>query len=81
VDYLLGTAIGLAPGLTVMSLLGDRAIDLIRQPSLAGIAALVGLLLVAIGISVGLQIFISRRRDRAGRARRPGRRLVHESVP
>jgi phosphatidylserine/phosphatidylglycerophosphate/cardiolipin synthase-like enzyme/uncharacterized membrane protein YdjX (TVP38/TMEM64 family) len=81
VDYLLGTAIGLAPGLTVMSLLGDRAIDLIRQPSLAGIAALVGLLLVAIGISVGLQIFISRRRDRAERARRPGRRLVHESVP
>jgi phosphatidylserine/phosphatidylglycerophosphate/cardiolipin synthase-like enzyme/uncharacterized membrane protein YdjX (TVP38/TMEM64 family) len=79
-DYLLGTAIGLTPGLAVMSLLGDQAIDLIRQPSLARIATLVGLLAVAIGVSVGLQIFVSRRRDRAEQ-RRPGRRLLRESVP
>jgi phospholipase D1/2 len=80
VDYLLGTAIGLTPGLAVMSLLGDQAIDLIRKPSLTGITILVGLLALAIGVSVGLQIFISRRRDRAER-RRPGRRLLRESVP
>jgi phospholipase D1/2 len=80
VDYLLGTAIGLTPGLAVMSLLGDQAIDLIRKPSLTGITFLVGLLALAIGVSVGLQIFISRRRDRAER-RRPGRRLLRESVP
>jgi phospholipase D1/2 len=65
----------------VMSLLGDQAIDLIRQPTLAGIATLVGLLVAAIGVSIGLQIFVSRRRDRAERARRPGRRLLRESVP
>ena len=80
-DYLLGTAIGLTPGLAVMSLLGDQVIDLIRQPTLAGVAALVGLLAAAVGVSIGLQIFISRRRDRAGQARRPGRRLLKESVP
>jgi phospholipase D1/2 len=80
VDYLLGTAIGLTPGLAVMSLLGDQAIDLIRKPSLTGITILVGLLALAIGVSVGLQIFISRRRDRAEQ-RRPGRRLLRESVP
>jgi phosphatidylserine/phosphatidylglycerophosphate/cardiolipin synthase-like enzyme/uncharacterized membrane protein YdjX (TVP38/TMEM64 family) len=79
VDYLLGTAIGLTPGLAVMSLLGDQAIDLIRKPSLTGITILVGLLALAIGVSVGLQIFISRRRDRAEQ-RRPGRRLLRESV-
>jgi hypothetical protein len=44
-----------------------------------GIAAPVGLLLVAVGISVGLQKFISRRRDRLGRKRRPHRRLANES--
>ncbi len=81
VDYILGTALGLLPGLTIMSVLGDRAITLIQQPSLAGVAALIGLLVAAIGISIGLQRFISRRRDRAEQTRRPGRRLVRESVP
>jgi uncharacterized membrane protein YdjX (TVP38/TMEM64 family)/phosphatidylserine/phosphatidylglycerophosphate/cardiolipin synthase-like enzyme len=79
-DYLLGTAIGLTPGLALMSLLGDQAIGLIQQPSLMGIATMGGLLALAIGVSVGLQIFISRRRDRAEQ-RRPGRRLLRESVP
>jgi phospholipase D1/2 len=79
-DYILGTALGLLPGLAVMSVLGDRAITLIQQPSLGGVAALVGLLVVAIGISVGLQMFISRRRDRADQTRRPGRRLLRESM-
>lgn len=80
-DYILGTALGLTPGLAIMSVLGDRAITLIRQPTLAAVATMIGLLAAAIGISVGLQIFISRRRDRADRTRRPGRRLLHESMP
>jgi phosphatidylserine/phosphatidylglycerophosphate/cardiolipin synthase-like enzyme/uncharacterized membrane protein YdjX (TVP38/TMEM64 family) len=80
-DYLLGTAIGLAPGLTIMSLLGDRAVTLIQQPTIGGVATLIGLLVAAIGVSVGLQLFISQRRDRAERARRPGRRLLREGVP
>jgi len=79
-DYILGTALGLLPGLAIMSVLGDRAITLIEQPSLAGVAAMIGLLVVAIGISVGLQMFISRRRNRADQARRPGRRLLRESM-
>lgn len=79
-DYLLGTAIGLTPGLALMSLLGDQAINLVRAPTLGGIAVLVGLLAGAIGISVGLQVFVSRRRQ-AEQAPRPGRRLRRQSVP
>jgi uncharacterized membrane protein YdjX (TVP38/TMEM64 family) len=79
-DYLLGTALGLAPGLVIMSLLGDQAIDLIRQPTLVGVATLIGLLAVAVGISIGLQLFISRRRRLAEQTRRPGRRLLRESM-
>lgn len=78
-DYLLGTAIGLTPGLTLMSLLGDQATDLIQSPTLGGIAVLVGLLAGAIGVSVGLQVLVSRRRQ-SEQARRPGRRLLRESV-
>jgi phospholipase D1/2 len=79
-DYILGTALGLLPGLAIMSVLGDRAITLIQAPSLAGVAALVGLLVIMVGISIGLQMFISRRRVRAEQARRPGRRLLRESM-
>lgn len=81
VDYLLGTAIGLMPGLAIMSLLGDQAIELIRRPTAAGVAGLAGLLVVAVAISAGLQWLISRRRDRAEEERRPGRRLRRQTVP
>lgn len=80
-DYLLGTAIGLAPGLAIMSLLGDEVIDLIRHPTFGGLAVLIGLLAAAIGASVGLQFLVSRRREQAGRARPAGRRLRDEPVP
>jgi phosphatidylserine/phosphatidylglycerophosphate/cardiolipin synthase-like enzyme/uncharacterized membrane protein YdjX (TVP38/TMEM64 family) len=79
-DYVLGTALGLAPGLAIMSLLGEQAIDLIRHPTLAGIAIVIGLLAAAVGISVGLQVFLSRRRGEAERKRQPGRRLLRESM-
>ena len=80
-DYIIGTALGLLPGLAIMSVLGDRAITLIQNPSLGGMAALAGLLVVMVGISIGLQVFMSRRRNRAEQTRRPGRRLLRESMP
>jgi uncharacterized membrane protein YdjX (TVP38/TMEM64 family) len=79
-DYILGTALGLLPGLAIMSALGDRAVSMIQQPSLGGVAALVALLAAAVGISVGLQVFVSRRRGKTEEVRRPGRRLLRESM-
>ena len=79
-DYVLGTAIGLAPGLAIMSLLGEQAIDLIRNPTLGGIAIVIGLVAAAVAVSVGLQAFLSRRRGYAERTRRPGRRLLRETM-
>ena len=78
-DYLVGTAIGLAPGLTLMSVLGEQATTLLREPTLGGIALLVGLLVGAIGISVALPRLMARRRA-AGR-RRPGGRRLSENMP
>ena len=61
-DYVIGTAIGLAPGLGMMSLLGDNLIGLVREPTLSGIAIVVGVLAGAVLISIGLQALITRKR-------------------
>jgi uncharacterized membrane protein YdjX (TVP38/TMEM64 family) len=61
-DYCIGTALGLAPGLGLMSLLGDNLIAMVREPTLPGIATVVAVLAAAIGLSIGVQRVISKRR-------------------
>jgi phospholipase D1/2 len=62
IDYTVGTALGLAPGILVMSLLGGTIVDIIAHPTLGGIALLVGLLIATILLSLGLQMITSRLR-------------------
>jgi uncharacterized membrane protein YdjX (TVP38/TMEM64 family) len=61
-DFVLGTAIGLAPGIIVLSLLGGQIVDVLSEPTALGI----GLLLLAvagwIGITIGGQYLIARSR-------------------
>jgi uncharacterized membrane protein YdjX (TVP38/TMEM64 family) len=71
-DYSIGTALGLAPGLGLMTLLGDNLIDLVRAPTWSGIAIVAGVVVAAIGMSVGLQALVTRRRG-------PRRRYVKGS--
>ncbi|MFE0757430.1 VTT domain-containing protein [Inquilinus sp. NPDC058860] len=61
-DFVLGTALGLAPGLLVLSTLGDRILSILRDPSLAEIGVLLAVLAAWIALSVGLQALVSRRR-------------------
>lgn len=63
-DYVIGTLLGLAPGLVLMSALGHQVLRVITQPSLSDIAMLVGFLFAWFGLSLGLQRFISRTRGR-----------------
>ena len=62
VDYIVGTALGLAPGLVVISLLGDQVFQILSDPSLAEIGIFAGLLAAWVGLSIGLQILLSRAR-------------------
>ncbi|WP_395017475.1 VTT domain-containing protein [Dongia sp.] len=62
VDYIVGTALGLAPGILVMSLLGSTIVDIIAHPTFGGIALLVGLLVGAILLSLGIQMIVGRLR-------------------
>lgn len=63
-DYLIGTALGLAPGLAVMSLLGGQLARILAAPTLLDIGALVTLVIVWIALSVGLQAWLARSRRR-----------------
>ncbi|WP_043643053.1 VTT domain-containing protein [Caenispirillum salinarum] len=69
-DYILGTLLGMLPGIAVMTLLGSSIMGLIQDPTPARIIVLVGCLVLWFLVSVGLQRLVSRRqkaRDRAGR--------------
>jgi len=59
VDYVVGTAIGLMPGLIVLTALGRQIVDMISQPSLAGAGLLAGLVLLWVLCSLGLQLLVS----------------------
>jgi phosphatidylserine/phosphatidylglycerophosphate/cardiolipin synthase-like enzyme/uncharacterized membrane protein YdjX (TVP38/TMEM64 family) len=64
VDYVIGTALGLAPGFAVMALLGRQVMDVIRNPTPLGILALFALFLLSVGLSFGLQRIIDAWRKR-----------------
>jgi uncharacterized membrane protein YdjX (TVP38/TMEM64 family)/phosphatidylserine/phosphatidylglycerophosphate/cardiolipin synthase-like enzyme len=61
-EFMAGTALGMAPGILIVSALGDRLREVWQNPSPQNIVAL-GLIAVAwIAIAVGLQVLVSRRR-------------------
>jgi phosphatidylserine/phosphatidylglycerophosphate/cardiolipin synthase-like enzyme/uncharacterized membrane protein YdjX (TVP38/TMEM64 family) len=63
-DYLLGTAIGMAPGITAMSALGYQIWSIVTRPTLFNVA--IFLLAVAgwLAVTLGAQALILRRRRR-----------------
>lgn len=69
-DYILGTLLGMLPGIAVMTLLGSSIMGLIQDPTPLRIVILVGCLALWFLVSVGLQRLVSRRqraRDRGAR--------------
>ncbi|WP_246669035.1 VTT domain-containing protein [Ancylobacter sp. TS-1] len=64
-DFVVGTALGLLPGLIVLSALGHQIVALIAEPSLLRITLLIGFILLWVAGSLGLQILVSRLRGPA----------------
>ena len=60
-DFLIGTALGLAPGIVVLSAFGQQVKSLWEQPTANGLLALAGIVLAWLGLSFGLQRLVSRR--------------------
>jgi uncharacterized membrane protein YdjX (TVP38/TMEM64 family) len=60
-DYLIGTALGIAPGVIAFSVFGHQLRAILSQPTFANIALLVVAVLGWAALSVLLQALISRR--------------------
>ena len=65
-DFLVGTLIGMLPGLVLMSVMGDRVVRILDDPSAGDIAIVVLCVACLIGLAVVAQAVLTRRRgDRA----------------
>jgi uncharacterized membrane protein YdjX (TVP38/TMEM64 family) len=62
-DYMLGTALGLAPGITVISLFGNRVKAQWQHPTTQGVLLIIAIALVWIGISFTVQRLIAARQS------------------
>lgn len=62
IDYIVGTALGLAPGLLLMSVLGHQITALISAPSLPAIIFVAVLIVIIVAVSIGMQRLASRLR-------------------
>jgi phospholipase D1/2 len=61
-DYMLGTALGLAPGITMICFFGRQVRAFWEDPTLNGVLIVCGVLVVWIALSLTLQRWISHRR-------------------
>ncbi len=64
-DFMLGTALGLAPGVVMISVFGHELKDLVRDPSLSRVLTVVGIAAAWVLLSLAIQRFVARRGARA----------------
>jgi phospholipase D1/2 len=64
VDFLVGTLIGMLPGLVLLSIMGDRIVRILAEPSAGDIAILVLCVAGLIGLAIAAQAVLSRRGGR-----------------
>jgi len=63
-DYIVGTIIGMAPGIILMSALGHQIFNILVEPTFANVVLLIVAVLAWLGASIGVQAFILRWRRR-----------------
>jgi phospholipase D1/2 len=64
-DYMVGTALGLLPGLVLVSALGDRLVRILDRPTLAEVLGLLAVVALWAGATWLVQRFVSRVRHGA----------------
>ncbi|WP_371345025.1 VTT domain-containing protein [Ancylobacter sp. IITR112] len=62
VDFVLGTALGLLPGLVVLSALGHQIVEVIANPTLGRVGLLIAFVALWVACSLGLQFLLTRLR-------------------
>jgi uncharacterized membrane protein YdjX (TVP38/TMEM64 family) len=61
-DFMAGTALGMAPGLVIMSALGHQLFQIVTEPTLANVVLLVIAVLAWLAVSFGVQIMVAKMR-------------------
>ena len=59
-DFLIGTILGLTPGMIVMSAMGHQIVRMLANPTGSEIVLLIGALALWIAVSVGANILVAR---------------------
>ncbi len=70
-DYMMGSLLGMGPGIVVLTLLGDRLRTLLADPTPQAIAIAAGVIVLWIALGIGLQKLLDilrKRRKAAGKA-------------
>lgn len=62
VDFMAGTVIGMTPGLVLVSIVGDRLMALVTEPTLEEAGVLVLCVAIYFALVLGTQVLLSRRR-------------------
>jgi phosphatidylserine/phosphatidylglycerophosphate/cardiolipin synthase-like enzyme/uncharacterized membrane protein YdjX (TVP38/TMEM64 family) len=62
-DFAIGSFIGMVPGVMAISLLADRIIASLREPSLASVLVLVAVIVLVISALAGLRYWVNRKRS------------------
>jgi phospholipase D1/2 len=65
-DFVIGTAVGMAPGILIMATLGSSIADLLRHPNWTGVGIVAGVIAAGAAVTFGIQKMISRRRAAEG---------------
>jgi uncharacterized membrane protein YdjX (TVP38/TMEM64 family) len=60
-DFLLGTSLGMLPGIAAFAFVSDRALDAWREPTPRNLALIAGALLLWLGVVLGVQQLANRR--------------------
>jgi uncharacterized membrane protein YdjX (TVP38/TMEM64 family) len=61
-DYLVGTVLGMAPGMVVLSVLGFQILGVIMRPTATNVLLFLTAMIAWIGLSIGMQAILLRAR-------------------
>jgi phospholipase D1/2 len=73
-DFILGTALGLAPSITVICLFGRQVRAFWHHPSVTGVLLIVAVVALWIGVAVTLQRWVSKRKEKPRPGKNAGRK-------
>jgi uncharacterized membrane protein YdjX (TVP38/TMEM64 family) len=59
-DFLIGTSLGMLPGIAAFAIVGDRLIEVWREPTVANVTLVASAVIVWIGVILGMQWYLNR---------------------